>query len=443
MTRLVKLVALTSVLLALGPTTVRAAPPSSEEVQQLRKEIDELRAQNAASEARIQALEAKLTDVQQAQEKKDQELDAKIAQGTQATTAGVTADVLDKWFGDNRFVVTGYGSGTFDWQQNDGTNTFGASINPILLYRVTNRVLFEGEPEIELESTGETNVNLENAQADIILNDYMTFVGGKFLLPFGDFIEHIEPAWINKLATKPLPYVEGDEGGLLPFSDLGAQVRGGIELFDTEGVSVDYTAFMSNGPRFEDSALGTPAIGTPFLTNNVDLNKGKGFGGRIGLYPIPLAAEMGRLRIGASTYDGTWDDKEGLWFAAWGLDFAYQLDELEVRGEYLQTRRQLLGQSTDHRDGFYLQAAYKLSRLGIEPLNKVELVARWSGLQQHGLAADDVLGTEARPGNPRELAFGVDYWLTPSVVGKLEYDWEFGDKVRNDNMIHLMVAVGF
>lgn len=443
MKRLAMLIALVPALLALGPTTARAAAPSSEEVQQLREEIALLKKQNAASEARIQALESKLTDVQQAQEKKDQELDAKIEEGTRTTAAGSVGDIVDKWFGDNRFVVTGYGSGTFDWDRNEQTTTFGASINPIFLFRVTDRVLFEGEPEIELESTGETNVNLEYAQADIILNDYATFVGGKFLIPFGDFIEHLHPAWINKLVSKPLPFVEGDEGGLLPFSDVGAQIRGAIPLSDKEGVDIDYTLFMSNGPRFEDSALGTPAIGTPFLTNNVDLNKGKGFGGRIALYPIPLSAEMGRLRLGASTYDGTWDGKEGLWFTAYGADFAYQLDELDVRGEYLQTRRQLLGQSTDHRDGWYLQAAYKLSRLGIEPLNKVELVARWSGLQQHALAADDVLGTDARPGNPREFAFGVDYWLTPSVVGKLEYDWSYGDKVQNNNMIHAQIAVGF
>ena len=443
MIRLVMLIALLSAFLALGPTTARAAAPSSEEVQQLRKEIDLLRKQNAASEARIQALENKLTDVQQAQEKKDQELDAKIAQGTPGTAAGAARDALDNWFGDNRFIVTGYGSGTFDWERNGGTSTFGASVNPIFLYRVTDRVLFEAEPEIELESTGETNVNLEYAQADIVLNDYATLVGGKFLIPFGDFIEHLHPAWINKLVSKPMPYVEGDEGGLMPFSDVGAQVRGGTRLFDTEGVDLDYTVFASNGPRFEDSALGTPAIGTPFVTNNVDINQGKGFGARIALYPIPLSMEMGRLRIGASTYDGTWQGKGDPWFTAWGVDFAYQLDELDLRGEYLQTRRQLIGQSTDHRDGWYLQAGYKLSRLGFEPLNKVELVARWSGLQQHALAADDTLGTEARPGNPRELAFGVDYWLTPSVVGKFEYDWAFGEKVRNDHMLRAQIAVGF
>jgi hypothetical protein len=442
MTRLATLIASVAVLLALGPAAGWAAAPSSDEIQQLKQEIELLRQQNAASEARIQALEQKLADVQQAQEKKDQELDAKIAQGAQAGGA-VSTDILDSWFGDNRFVITGYGQGSFDWDRNEQTNTFGASINPIFLYRVTDRVLFEAEPEIELESTGETNVNLEYAQADIVLNDYMTFVGGKFLIPFGDFIEHLHPAWVNKLVSKPLPYVEGDEGGLMPFSDVGAQIRGAVPLSDQEGVSLDYTLFMANGPRFEDSALGTPAIGTPFLTNNVDLNKGKGFGGRIGLYPIPLSAEMGRLRIGASTYDGTWDDKRGLWFTAYGADFSYQLDELDLRGEYLQTRRQLLGQSTDRRDGWYLQAAYKLTRLGFEPLDKVELVARWSGLQQHALAADDTLGTEARPGNPREFAFGVDYWLTPSVVGKLEYDWEFGDKVQNNNMIHAQIAVGF
>jgi hypothetical protein len=78
---------------------------------------------------------------------------------------------------------------------------------------------------------------------------------------------------------------------------------------------VDYTLWIANGPSF-DSALPTPVVGqTLNPQNNIALNSnGRAFGGRFRLYPFPLDAGLGRLELGASTYDGKWLNSN--WFNA-------------------------------------------------------------------------------------------------------------------------------
>jgi len=293
--------------------------------------------------------------------------------------------------------------------------------------------LFEAEPEFELRDDGGTEINLEYTQADIFLNDYVTAVGGKFLLPFGDFIQQLHPSWVNKLASNPLPFREAGEGGLLPFSDVGAQLRGGARLFGHEGVDIDYTVFVANGPRFESDELGAT-----FTANNIDSNRGKGYGARLAVYPLPLAADLGRLKLGVSTFDGKWDDSGSLWFTSWGVDTAYQLNELELRGEYLQTRREMPSDTgNDNREGWYVQAAYKLGKLPVPYLNRVEVVARHSGVNRRAVTDSELVP------HPRQVAVGVDYWLTPSVVAKLEYDHELPRDAENDDALRAQIAVGF
>ena len=62
-----------------------------------------------------------------------------------------------------------------------------SKFEPLFLFRVSDRLLFEAGVEFELPDDVETNANLEFAHFDYLLNDYMTVVGGKYLLPFGDF----------------------------------------------------------------------------------------------------------------------------------------------------------------------------------------------------------------------------------------------------------------
>lgn len=410
-----------------------AAADSASEVGQLREEMRRLREENERNRQRMEELERKLEQIQVKDEQRQNELEAKMAKEVEKQAATAPRRYLERYFGDNRFVLTGWGAGSYEWERRDNSNTFTATFAPIFLYRMADWVLFEAEPEFELEDDGDTEVNLEYAQADIFLNDYVTAVGGKFLLPFGEFIEQLHPAWINKLVSAPLPFREPEEGGLLPYSNVGFQLRGGARLFEWEGLNVAYTAYIANGPRFDSDEVG--ALLNP---NNVDNNRGKGYGARLALYPLPLDNPIGRVMLGASTFDGKWDEGGKFWFTSWGIDLAYQVAELEVRAEYVRTRREMPADvGDDDRDGWYVQAAYKLSRIGVPYLDRLELVGRYAGVNQRAVTDEELLP------HPRQVAIGVDYWLTPSVAWKLEYDRDLPEGAPDDDAVRTQIAVGF
>ncbi len=411
----------------------RAAADSASEVRQLREEMQRLRAENERNRQRMEDLERKLETIQVQEEKKQDALEAKVTQEVEKQAASAPRRYLDRYFGDGRFVLTGWGAGAYEWQRNANSNTFTATLAPIFLYRMADWILFEAEPEFELKDDGDTEVNLEYAQADIVLNDYVTAVGGKFLVPFGQFIEQLHPAWINKMVSAPLPFREPEEGGLLPYSNTGFQLRGGARIGDWEGLNLAYSAYIANGPRFDSDEVG--ALLNP---NNIDNNRGKGYGARLALYPLPLDNPIGRVMFGASTFDGKWDDGGNFWFTSWGLDLTYQVAELEVRAEYIRTKREMPSDvGADDREGWYVQAAYKLARIAVPYLDRLELVGRYAGVNQRAVTDEELVP------HPRQVALGLDYWFTPSVAWKLEYVRDLPEDAPNDDAIRTQIAVGF
>jgi hypothetical protein len=410
------------------PATVPAAGRSLADVE---SEIQALREQNERNQQHIKDLEATVGQLktQQAEQPKAEQA------GAGEPRPDLLRRALDTYYGEHRFLITGYGFAQYHWDDNANSNSFAGGFNPIFLFRLNDRLLFSGELEVKLPEDAETEVNLEFAEADYLVNDYLTIAAGKFLLPFGEFIERLHPPWINKLVTHPLMFREGDEGGIMPFTNLGVQLRGAVGLGYGLGADIDYTAYIGNGPRF-DTGDGEGAVGDPLTFNNNDVNRTKGFGARVGFRPLPFEWNAGRWRIGASTYDGKWDAKGDLWFTAWGLDSVYQYGDAELRGEYISTRRDLPGSLRDEREGYYIQTSYMLSQVAPSPFDRLELVARYSGQNQRQAPGG------AAP-HPRQVSLGLDYWIAPSVVWKLEYDRDIPRDAPNNHEILSELAVGF
>jgi hypothetical protein len=175
--------------------------------------------------------------------------------------------------------------------------------------------------------------------------------------------------------------------------------------------------------------------------NNIRLNTHTpAFGGRFRVYPLPVDSDLGRLELGVSTYDGKW--LNGFWFNSWGVDFNYFRKNLQARGEWIQTYRQMPSpQSADNRQGWYVQAGYFLTGLKLpgvpiaanQLLSKLEPLVRYSGIDQHAVVQSLITTTPAIGfnGSPaiftphaREVALGLDYWFTPSLVWQNEFDFE-------------------
>lgn len=130
----------------------------------------------------------------------------------------------------NHLVLTGYGTIGFGYStQGEHANAFTTTVNPIFLYQFQDRVLFEAEFEFEL-AEGVTETGLEYGQVDYIVNDNLTLVGGKMMLPFGVFAPRIHPTWINLFPT--MPPIFGHEATVFGepmapmVADVGVMARG-------------------------------------------------------------------------------------------------------------------------------------------------------------------------------------------------------------------------
>jgi len=407
----------------------------SKVIEQLEQKIDKIEAQDNQLRATNQHLES---TNQQLQGKTDEQIKQLQAQVEEGPSQSQLAKALRGYWGSTQFTLTGGAAADFIYDRKAGQNTFAVNFNPIMLYRLNDWLLFEGSFAASF-SPGSSGASFSSAvdTAQIFLNDYMELDLGIFDQPFGDWLEVQGPLWVNRFITAPLPF--GVES-LVPPGDIGMQLRGGFQWGEL-GQDADYTTWVANGPSY-DSALPQPVIGQTLngVTNITTNTNGKAYGGRFRVYPFPLDSKLGRLELGASTYNGKWQN--GLWLNAWDVDFAYHWKNLQTRGEYLEAYRQMpQGSGADNRQGWYFQAGYFLTGLRLpflsrdlnSYLSRLEPLVRYSGVNQRAVVAEEIstipaLGFNGSPSvfapHAREVALGIDYWIAPAIVWQTEVDLE-------------------
>lgn len=342
--------------------------------------------------------------------------------------------------GATNFVIAG--SAVTAFQDREGVDsTFGVGIAPILLWKPTERLMFETEVAFALTDE-ETEVELDYAHFSYLLNDYLTIGGGKFLIPFGAFWERWHPSWINKLPTMPLIY----ERGLIGPTGLGVQLRGGAPLGPTK---INYAAYVINGPDLRTSFASAGRLG---FNNHRDNNNNKAVGGRIGFLPIP------ELEVGYSILAGRVGDSGSRYGKVdtiiHGFDFSYGREFDAIKGR-LDLRAEFIRVDTDdviftgpfdpftfrnRRNGWFLQVAYRPTKVDLKlpgaiDVRKLEFVARYDQIRQAGPGR---LGVDHD-----QLTVGIDYWVTPSAVLKAAYVFDDAHGGESRNGFFLQFAVGF
>src|SRR4030095_2394752 len=112
-----------------------------------------------------------------------------IADGHKQVAPEVTLPAVqpEGLLGTTKFLLAGWAEGMFE-ARNGQVSTFSASFNPIFLWELTPKILFDGRLEIEPSGAG-TNVNLVNAQISYLLNDYIALGVGEFFSPSNVFVE--------------------------------------------------------------------------------------------------------------------------------------------------------------------------------------------------------------------------------------------------------------
>jgi hypothetical protein len=431
-----------------------SSPPSSDYVS--RTEYDKLKAEHEAMKQEVEALKTTVRQMANgmapAVPAEGPPAKAKPSEGKQVvTTTTPEADVAalqaevdtlktqvkETFPGSTKFLVAGYGTGTFEAKSGEDP-FFDATFNAFFLWKLTDRLLFEGEVEFEFED-GNTTTNLEIAQASYLLNDYMTIGVGRFLNPMDYFVERQHMGWVNKFPDKPLAVYDG----LLPESDLGVQVRGVVPIGPTK---LEYAAFVANAPDL----ITTPddTLGMLDFANTANHGGHVAVGGHIGFIPIP-ELEVGYGIRGSKV--GPRDDAvdailqsvelnyvkdstflKGLinaraqWVWSHVGHFLYDMDETGLPGSFT---------FNNNRNGGYAQLSYRPTRIDNDVIKNFEPVVRYDRFNQlHTPVGFD----------EERWSFGLDYWVTPSTVIKAAYEIDNKNGgARDQNSFMLQVATGF
>jgi hypothetical protein len=435
-----------------------AAPsaPSSDYVS--RAEYDKLKAEHEAMKEELEALKTTVRQMAkgsvQAVPAEGPAPAARPSEGKQVVTtttsqtdiAALQAEVdtlktqvKETFPGTTKFLLAGYGTAGFTARSGEDP-FFDAAFNALFLWKLTDRLFFEGEMELEFEDEA-TTINLEVAQASYLLNDYMTIGVGRFLNPMNFFVERQHMNWVNKLPDKPLAVYDG----LFPESELGAQLRGVIPIGPTK---LEYAAFVANAPGLITAPDDLTELGMLDFDNDANIGGHVAVGGRVGFIPIPqLEIGYGIQRSKVGPRDHAVEN------VLQSVDFNYVSDSALLKG-LINARAQWGWSHVGHfvydpdgkqgfgplafnnnRNGGYAQLAYRPTHIDNDIIKNFEPVVRYDRLNQlHTPVGFD----------EQRWTLGLNYWLTPSAVIKAAY--EFDDKnggFRDQDAFMLQVAVGF
>jgi hypothetical protein len=422
-----------------------------------RTEYDKLKAEHEAMKQEMEALKATVQQMANGMAPAAPAEGPKVAasDGKQVVAATTTASaatdelrqevdtlktqVKESFPGTTKFLVAGYGTGTFSAKSGEDP-FFDATFNAFLLWKLTDRLFFEGEVEFEFED-GNTTTNLEIAQASYLLNDYMTIGVGRFLNPMDYFVERQHMGWLNKFPDKPFAVYDG----LLPESDLGAQVRG---VFPVGPTKLEYAAFVANAPDLITSFDDPSAVGTLDFGNTANHGGHFAVGGHVGFIPFPeLEVGYGIRRSMVGPRDHAVES------ILQSVDFNYVRDStllkglINVRAQWVWSHigkfvydadgSQGFGpfEFNNNRNGGYAQLSYRPTKVDNDFIKNFEPVVRYDRFNQlHTPVGFD----------EQRWSFGLDYWITPSTVVKVAY--EFDNKnhgARNQDAFLLQFATGF
>ena len=425
-------------VLAQDPAATQPAPISREEYErllrdqaQMRQELDQLKAQKAAAPSQDNASAA------------SQPVTQEDLQDVQSQIDKLAGQVHSGLPGTEHLVIAGDAAVGFINQQKTNS-TFFAGVSPIFLWQPTDRLLFEAALDIGV-STDPTNgssssFDLTIADASFVVNDYLVVGGGLFVVPFGQYHNHFDPPWINKLPDDPLAF--GD-GGIAPGSEVGIFARGAAPIFTSS--KVVYDLYLTNGPQLitNDPA----AAGSLNFDDFTDLNNGKAVGGRIGFLPNQDIEAGYSFQFSQTSPSGFHQHVYAL-LQAFDLNVRHDVKSVgmfRLHTEWVWSsveRATYGGGSTgfgpisfsNYRTGGYAELAYRPTYAPNQFVQNLEGVVRYNLLRTPLNA----------PGGDHEQLweFGIDYWITPSAVLKFAYEVDDKKVGADQNIFAVQFGIG-
>lgn len=282
-------------------------------------------------------------------------------------------------------VITGVVS--FQSTFESGAQTLSPEVDPILLLPLGRKLLVESEFDMATDVThsdgqwGPAVVahGIEYLQLSYIVHPNLTLTAGRFLTPFGIYRERLHPMWIRNLAGEPIIFAMNDN------SSNGAMARGSARL--TSEMNLTYATYFSASMK------------------NSQLAADRRAGTRASLF-FPGK----RLEVGVSFSRVLADSHYNMM----GTDVTWNLRKipLDLRAEAIQTTT--LGR------GYWVEAAYRLDRLGRNPFLRNSLLAvRGEQYRVPGIA--QTLLDELPERNTSRTTLGWTYSLSNGVRFNASY----------------------
>jgi hypothetical protein len=310
-----------------------------------------------------------------------------------------------------------------------GSNSFNLlDLNPVLLFSYKDLILMRSALNFAINDQGGTDVSLDNVNLNLFINDYMIFGIGKFDSAIGSFIQNLSPSWVNRLPDSPVGF-SSDQAA--PQSEIGVQLRGGLPLI--ADINANYILFIANGPQgMVDTTNGIiDHVSTDGFTNN---NGNFITGGRIGILPIPeleigISGAIGKLAL-IDMADNTTLLQKGRNYNVIGIDAAYKWTNWDLKAEFIEqhvpSQKNSIVTQAESWKAWYLQMAYRIPKTNFEP------VLRYGKYT-----------TSVQSQYQRQLAFGLDYWLTPSIAAQAAYELNYAQENTGNNANSFLIQLVF
>ena len=277
----------------------------------------------------------------------------------------------------------------------DAVDTFDMHyLNVNLSGRLHERVSYRAEFEFEHGGGAKEPPFIEQAYLDVWFGRNAALRVGAMITPFNRFDELHGPLE-NYLVTRPSL---SREIGVSAWKEVGVDLHGSFVLH--KSLYLNYDAYIING-------LGA---GSRLRASRqyLDNNDAKSLGFRLS----GVLADA--WEAGASYYRGAWNPAGDLNLSIAGLHFLGRLGDLHLFAEYARSVSENPPPLEDGKaTGFFLQASYLL-RGTFRP------TLRYGTLDY--LDPGSLLGRTPTNFDDRALALGLDYYLTPAIVFKVEYD---------------------
>jgi hypothetical protein len=344
---------------------------------------------------------------------------------------------------------------------------------PFIYGDISEHVKFAAEIEIEhgiTESSGvpHSELSLEFATIDYLINDKLNLRAGVLLLPVGKF-NLLHDAPLRDLTDRPL-VTQLLYGVVL--SETGAGAYG--TFYPSRQSKLDYEVYVTTGYNgFGSCQAGANNLSAANCPNNItesrglanarqrkstvgggfDNNNGKAVVGRLAFSPF-LGAE-----IGGSGYYGSYDPFGQRHLGIMAVDWTFVRGPFELIGESIWTHVEdnnkrldgsactnmtgISGNLTGHlcpqrMQGYYIQGNYHflpewITRLApsfFRPeVSTFTAMVRWEQVNTN-LDQPDGLGQRQR------VTFGLNYRPTEDTVYKVDFQYSPEEIDRNSNRIH-------